>query len=91
MRHRLVWTHHHADVDCDSRGVSERRLSGRGCSHGQLVPDRLALLHRLEVVVEEVNVQARLQQGSQCLRPAEEALDLVAVDPTDMAKRTGQD
>eukprot|EP00354_Favella_ehrenbergii_P003926 CAMPEP_0170457202 /NCGR_PEP_ID=MMETSP0123-20130129/4576_1 /TAXON_ID=182087 /ORGANISM="Favella ehrenbergii, Strain Fehren 1" /LENGTH=184 /DNA_ID=CAMNT_0010720923 /DNA_START=394 /DNA_END=947 /DNA_ORIENTATION=+ len=50
-------------------------------SDGELVADGLALLNRLEVVVEEVDVEAGLEDGRQRLRPAEEALHLVAVDP----------
>ena len=61
-------------------------MCGSVDSHGQLVADGLALLDRLEVVVEEVDVEARLQDGRKRLRPAEEALDLVAVDPAQVLK-----
>ena len=55
-------------------------------SDGQLVSDGLALFNRLEVIVEEVDVEAGLQDGSHRLRPAEEALVLVPVDPVKTQK-----
>ena len=54
----------------------------RYCSHGELIADGFAILDSLSVVVEEVNVEAGLHESGNRLRPAEEALSLVSVDPT---------
>lgn len=63
--------------------TSQSRSCCGNSSHGELIPHGLALLHRLEVVVKEVDVEASLEHGRQRLCPAEKALDLVSVDPVE--------
>ena len=41
----------------------------------------LSFLDSLHVVVEEVAVKTGLEEGGEGLRPAEESLSLIAVDP----------
>lgn len=50
-------------------------------SDGELVADRFSIFNCLYIVVEEIDVEAGLQEGGKRLRPAEEALSLISVDP----------
>ena len=50
-------------------------------SHGQLILNWLALFEWLEVVEQEVDVEAGLQDARHHLGPAEEIFHLVSVDP----------
>ena len=59
-----------------------RDYERNSCSHWEFVAHLFAaFLHWLEVIVEEVNVEASLDHSGNCLCPAEEVFIVVAVDP----------
>jgi len=50
-------------------------------SQGEFKTNWLALFQRLEVVIEEVNVEAGLEHCRYGLSPAKEVFDLIPIDP----------
>ena len=61
---------------------SGRDFDRNSCSHREFVAHLFgAFLYGLEVIVEEVNVEACLNHSGNCLCPAEEVFIIVAVDP----------